>query len=67
MRHGHQPLIRTKPPYSGAGDEPALAEVLADPIVHLLMGRDRLDPGCVAADLEGARMALMGRNSGRQS
>jgi hypothetical protein len=46
------------PKWSQAGQEPALAEVLADPIIHLVMRRD----GVTLAQLRGviarARWAL---------
>jgi hypothetical protein len=31
---------RAEPPWTRAGAEPSLAEILADPIVHLVMRRD---------------------------
>ncbi len=34
-----------KPDWSGAGIEPALADVMNDPLVHLVMRRDSLTPG----------------------
>jgi len=33
-----------RPDWSEAGPEPRLSDVLADPIVHLVMRRDRLTP-----------------------
>ena len=34
-----------KPDWSGAGIEPALADVMNDPLVRLVMRRDSLTPG----------------------
>jgi hypothetical protein len=34
--------MRDRPDWSEAGPEPELSDVLADPIVHLVMRRDRL-------------------------
>jgi len=45
-------------PFAGAGDEPALAELLADPILHLLMRRDRLSDGDVLQAIARGRAAL---------
>ena len=39
---------RTRQTWSGAGDEPSLSEVLADPLVHLVMRRD----GVTRSELE---------------
>jgi hypothetical protein len=36
--------------WDGAGQEPRLADLLADPVVHLVMGRD----GLVRSDVEAA-------------
>jgi len=45
-----KPAIRRSGTWSEAGEEPSLAEMLADPIVHLVMARDRLS----RADVERA-------------
>jgi hypothetical protein len=42
-------------------NEPALDEVLADPIVHLVMRRDGIGPGEVRAAIERARAILARR------
>ncbi len=41
-----------------AGDEPALHEVLADPLVHLVMRRDGITAGELQSAIEGARASL---------
>jgi hypothetical protein len=43
-------IVRTSRTWSEAGEEPTLAEMLADPIVHLVMARDHL----TRADVERA-------------
>jgi hypothetical protein len=48
----------------GAGREPALADVLADPLVHLLMRRDGVSPAQLDAVIAAARSRL-GGNPGR--
>ncbi len=46
-----RPATNSKPQtWSEAGEEPSLTDVLADPIVHLVMARDRLS----RADLDRA-------------
>jgi len=47
--------------WSGAGDEPSLAEVLADPIVHLVMARDRLTRSDLDAVIANGRRLLRSR------
>jgi hypothetical protein len=44
--------------YANAGPEPSIHDVLADPIVRLLLARDRLDASEVGAFLEERRDAL---------
>lgn len=44
--------------YSGAGIEPSLAEVLDDPLVQLLMRRDRLQAAEVRRVIDAARRRL---------
>ncbi len=39
------PLAAPRDTWLGAGQEPALEEVLADPLVHLVMRRDGVTPG----------------------
>jgi len=43
-------VVRGPRSWTEAGEEPSLAEILADPIVHLVMARDRLS----RADLDRA-------------
>jgi hypothetical protein len=43
-------LGRRREPWREAGDEPGLGDVLADPLIHLVMKRD----GLLRADLEAA-------------
>jgi len=44
-----------------AGQEPRLADLLSDPLLHLLMGRDRLVLADVEAAIALARSALRRR------
>lgn len=44
--------------YAGAGIEPPLRELLADPIVHAVMRRDRIGPDHVWSAVRAARRAL---------
>ena len=48
-------------PFSGAGDEPALPDLLADPILQLLMRRDRLAEDELNKVIEHGRQALRRR------
>lgn len=50
--------------YAGAGVEPPLREVLADPVVHAVMRRDRIGPDEVWAAVRAARQALNGGGAG---
>jgi hypothetical protein len=45
-------------PFSRAGTEPQLAELLADPVIQLVMRRDRITEHEVHAAVEIARRAL---------
>ncbi len=47
-----------KPDWSGAGIEPALADVMNDPLVHLVMRRDSLTPDQVWSVVNAARRRL---------
>ncbi|OAN51329.1 hypothetical protein A6A04_16260 [Paramagnetospirillum marisnigri] len=51
-------MTRSAAPFARAGDEPALADLLADPILHALMRRDRLTEGDLRTAIERARAAL---------
>lgn len=44
----------------GAGQEPALEDVLADPLVHLVMQRDGVSPAQLAAVIAAAEARLGG-------
>ena len=44
--------------YHQAGLEPSLDEVLADPIVHLILQRDRIDVGTLLQYVDEARSRL---------
>lgn len=48
----------TGPDWSRPGIEPSLEDVLEDPIVHLVMRRDRLTPGDVLKAIEDVRRRL---------
>jgi len=48
-------------PFSRAGTEPRLSELLADPVTQLVMRRDRITEHEVHAALEIARRALPSR------
>ena len=47
-----------------AGDEPALSDLLADPVLHTLMRCDRLSHGDLKAAIERGRAALRRRSGG---
>lgn len=57
-----RPPRHTREAYGLAGVEPALSEVLADPLVHLVMARDNLTAGQVACDLHLAAARLRRRD-----
>lgn len=57
-RGGSRGRTGTKPDWSRAGIEPRLDEILNDPIVHLLMRRDRLTPSDVWGAIEDVRRGL---------
>ena len=46
--------------YHQAGAEPSLEEVLADPIVRLILRRDRIDVGILLKYVDEARSRLQG-------
>jgi len=46
-------------PFSRAGTEPRLAELLADPLTHLVMRRDGITEHDVRAAVEIARRTLL--------
>ena len=56
--------MRGRPDWSEAGPEPKLGDVLADPIVHLVMRRDRLTPEDVWAAVHVARDRLRATETG---
>ena len=45
-------------PFARAGDEPALSDLLADPVLHTLMRCDRLSEGDLRSAIERGRAAL---------
>lgn len=47
-----------QPDWSGPGIEPALADVMNEPIIHLIMRRDSLTPGDVWSVINAARRRL---------
>jgi hypothetical protein len=49
--------------FSQYGEEPTIAEILSDPIVHLLMRRDRVDEPELTALIETARHSLKRREA----
>ena len=51
------PLCQRQP-YGTAGSEPDLCEVLADPLVHLVMRRDGVTPAALKAVIVRARAKL---------
>lgn len=61
-RHGYPfpaPLGAARD-WLGSGTEPALEEVLADPLVHLVMRRDGVTPAQLGAVIAAARARLGG-------
>ena len=48
-------------PFSRAGDEPAVADLLDDPILHLLMARDHLSADDLSAAIERGKTAMRAR------
>ncbi|MGO8921193.1 MAG: hypothetical protein ACLQJR_35355 [Stellaceae bacterium] len=54
------PLAAPRDTWLGAGQEPALEEVLADPLVHLVMRRDGVTPGDLASVIAAAQARLQG-------
>ncbi len=54
------PLAPPRDAWLGAGQEPDLAEVLADPLVHLVMRRDGVTPAALAAVIAAARARWRG-------
>lgn len=51
-------LAPSRDPWAKAGIEPRLEEVLADPVVHLVMRRDRVSERELRAVIERARARL---------
>jgi len=49
-------------PYARAGDEPAIAELLDDPILHMLLARDHLGPDDLHTAIERGKAALRARS-----
>jgi hypothetical protein len=49
--------------WTGAGAEPALEELLADPVLHLVMRRDGVSPAELRAVIAAARARRRARNS----
>jgi len=52
------PMTKPAASFAMAGDEPALAELLADPVLQTLMRRDHLSDGDFWAAVERGRAAL---------
>jgi hypothetical protein len=52
------PMTKPAAPFARAGDEPALADLLADPVLHTLMRCDRLSEGDLRTAIERGRAAL---------
>ncbi len=48
-------------PWRFAGEEPALDELLADPLLHLVMKRDGVSEAALQAVIEAARVKLAAR------
>jgi len=51
-------MARRRDPWASAGIEPGLAEVLADPLVHLVMRRDGVSLDALDAVIAAAREKL---------
>ncbi|MBF0095130.1 MAG: hypothetical protein HQL33_04015 [Alphaproteobacteria bacterium] len=47
--------------WAGAGEEPMIEDVIADPLFHLLLRRDRLTVADICAVVEEGRRSLRGR------
>ncbi len=60
----HHALTTPTALFTGAGDEPALADLLADPILHLLLRCDRLSEGDLQVAIDRGRAALRRRRKG---
>ena len=52
------PMTAKVDPFARAGDEPALSDLLADPVLHTLMRCDRLSEGDLRSAIERGRAAL---------
>ncbi len=52
------PLTARTDPFAKAGDEPALSDMLADPVLRTLMRCDRLSEGDLWSAIERGRAAL---------
>lgn len=59
--HGQRGRARPGPDWSSAGIEPRVQEILEDPIVRLVMRRDRLAAADVRAVIDEARRRLHAR------
>jgi hypothetical protein len=55
---GTAPIASPQSRYARAGTEPPIAEVMADPIVHLVMARDRISEREVREAIRQAVRAL---------
>lgn len=55
------PPRRSGQPYGTAGTEPPLEELLADPLVHLVLARDGLTVETVRREMLAARRRLLAR------
>lgn len=51
-------------PFARAGEEPALDDLLDDPLVHLVLARDGLERADVRARMTRAAAALRQKNGG---
>ena len=52
------PMTNSAAPFARAGDEPALSDLLADPILLTLLRCDRLSEGDLRIAIERGRIAL---------
>lgn len=55
------PPRRSGQPYGTAGHEPSLEELLADPLVHLVLARDGLTVEGLRLEMLAARRCLLAR------
>ena len=54
-------------PFAGYGSEPPIAEMLRDPIVRLLMSRDKVSEETLVEVIESARLSRVQRTSVRRT